>query len=230
MSPFIFAKLDPSYPISQSCNPEYSTTKEDVEALAGSRKDSCWRARAADAMEELFDQQPAPSIADGPSFQDRWRQDRGADLSLGRRSAESLARSPRMASALVGLCPKAQGHAARATPGHRPTTSIPNRNGDLCKSPVAALCERRRSVQLLEKHGGHRPPPQQAVTFAEISNAVRPFRCRPRPRNSGAEATALQMLARLPGVDEPRDASGLRRVHRRFSPERGRGKAQPQHS
>jgi len=35
MSPFIFAKLDPSYPISQSCNPEYSTTKEDVEVLAG---------------------------------------------------------------------------------------------------------------------------------------------------------------------------------------------------
>jgi hypothetical protein len=34
---------------------------------------------------------------------------------------------------------------------------------------------------------------------------------------SGAEATALQTLARRPGALEPREAFGVRRVHRRFS-------------
>ena len=35
---------------------------------------------------------------------------------------------------------------------------------------------------------------------------------------SGAKATALQTLARLPDVLESREAFGLRRVHRRYSP------------
>ena len=39
-----------------------------------------------------------------------------------------------------------------------------------------------------------------------------------RPRDSGAEATALQTLVRLPSVSRPREASGVRRVHRRFRP------------
>ena len=34
----------------------------------------------------------------------------------------------------------------------------------------------------------------------------------------GAEATAVQTLPRLPDTRKPREASGLRRVHRRFSP------------
>jgi hypothetical protein len=34
---------------------------------------------------------------------------------------------------------------------------------------------------------------------------------------SGAEATALQTLARPPNITEPREAFGLRRVHRRLS-------------
>ena len=34
---------------------------------------------------------------------------------------------------------------------------------------------------------------------------------------SGAEATAVQTLTRLPGLTKPREASGLRRVHRRFA-------------
>jgi hypothetical protein len=33
---------------------------------------------------------------------------------------------------------------------------------------------------------------------------------------SGAEATAVQTLARPPGISAPREASGLRRVYRRF--------------
>ena len=33
---------------------------------------------------------------------------------------------------------------------------------------------------------------------------------------SGAEATALQTLARLPDITELREASGLRRVYRRY--------------
>jgi hypothetical protein len=33
---------------------------------------------------------------------------------------------------------------------------------------------------------------------------------------SGAKATALQTLARLSGILEPREVFGLRRVHRRF--------------
>jgi hypothetical protein len=37
-----------------------------------------------------------------------------------------------------------------------------------------------------------------------------------RPK-SGAKATALQTLSRSPGIVELREASGLRRVHRRFS-------------
>jgi hypothetical protein len=41
------------------------------------------------------------------------------------------------------------------------------------------------------------------------------------PPQSGAEATALQTLARLLVVLEFREASGLRRVHRRFCLPRG---------
>jgi alpha-glucosidase (family GH31 glycosyl hydrolase) len=37
-----------------------------------------------------------------------------------------------------------------------------------------------------------------------------------RPHNSGAKATAIQTLSRLPWITERREASGLRRVHRRF--------------
>jgi hypothetical protein len=33
---------------------------------------------------------------------------------------------------------------------------------------------------------------------------------------SGAEATALQTLVRRPSIPEPREAFGLRRVHRRY--------------
>jgi hypothetical protein len=40
-------------------------------------------------------------------------------------------------------------------------------------------------------------------------------------RESGAKATALQTLSRLPSVHKPREASGLRRVYRRSFPERG---------
>jgi DNA-binding phage protein len=39
----------------------------------------------------------------------------------------------------------------------------------------------------------------------------------PAVPKSGAEATALQTLARPPGLTELREASGLRRVYRRFS-------------
>jgi hypothetical protein len=35
---------------------------------------------------------------------------------------------------------------------------------------------------------------------------------------SGAEVTALQTLTRPPGVFAPREALGVRRVYRRFSP------------
>ena len=38
---------------------------------------------------------------------------------------------------------------------------------------------------------------------------------------SGAKATALQTLPRLPNDLEPRKASGLRRVHRRFPHDAG---------
>jgi hypothetical protein len=44
------------------------------------------------------------------------------------------------------------------------------KTGDLCKTPVAALCERRRTMNLQENHGGHRPPLQPKAGFAEISN------------------------------------------------------------
>lgn len=40
-----------------------------------------------------------------------------------------------------------------------------------------------------------------------------------RAPESGAEATAVQTLRRRPCVREPCEASGLRRVHRRFSDE-----------
>jgi hypothetical protein len=39
-----------------------------------------------------------------------------------------------------------------------------------------------------------------------------------RAFKSGAEATAVQTLARLSSGSQLREASGLRRVHRRFSP------------
>jgi hypothetical protein len=38
---------------------------------------------------------------------------------------------------------------------------------------------------------------------------------------SGAEATAIQTLARLSNGSSPREASGLRRVHRRFEGREG---------
>ena len=40
----------------------------------------------------------------------------------------------------------------------------------------------------------------------------------PRADKSGAKVTAVQTLARLPGNPKFREAFGLRRVHRRFSP------------
>ena len=47
---------------------------------------------------------------------------------------------------------------------------------------------------------------------------------------SGAKATALQTLARWTGARELREASGVRRVHRRFSPERSGVAHQLQHA
>jgi hypothetical protein len=47
--------------------------------------------------------------------------------------------------------------------------------GDLCKSPVAALYERLRIVDFLENIGGHRPPPQRKATIAEVSEALDNF-------------------------------------------------------
>ena len=44
-----------------------------------------------------------------------------------------------------------------------------NRIRDLCKTPVAALCERRRERIYKQQHGGHRPPLQRNKRFAEIS-------------------------------------------------------------
>ena len=49
------------------------------------------------------------------------------------------------------------------------TASIANPVRDVCKSPVAALCERRTNAIHLENDGGHRPPLQAKVTFAGIS-------------------------------------------------------------
>ncbi len=37
------------------------------------------------------------------------------------------------------------------------------------------------------------------------------------PKHSGAEVTAVQTLRDNHTISEPREASGLRRVHRRFS-------------
>jgi hypothetical protein len=52
--------------------------------------------------------------------------------------------------------------------------------------------------------------------FPPSSNFRRhPLSVRPE---SGAKATAVQTLARPPGSFKLREASGLRRVHRRFSP------------
>jgi hypothetical protein len=45
---------------------------------------------------------------------------------------------------------------------------VTNRFGNLCKSPVAALCERRWPAKPLQNHGGHRPPLQPRMTLAEV--------------------------------------------------------------
>ena len=61
---------------------------------------------------------------------------------------------------------------------------------NLCKSPVAALCERRRASHFQQKPGGHRPPLQPKMTFAEISFRVDELLGRfPRvaPRQSGSD-------------------------------------------
>jgi alpha-glucosidase/alpha-D-xyloside xylohydrolase len=48
-----------------------------------------------------------------------------------------------------------------------------------------------------------------SVNFGTVTNAL-------RPKESGAKATAVQTLSRPPDISAPREAFGLRRVHRRF--------------
>ena len=57
----------------------------------------------------------------------------------------------------------------------------------------------------------NRKSARPAVAGTSPPKIIRP------PAESGAKATAVQTLTRLPDVLEPREASGLRRVHRRFS-------------
>jgi hypothetical protein len=64
-----------------------------------------------------------------------------------------------------------QKHSSRK-PKRAPDNAVESPEREPCKSPIAALCERRWPSDFLEKNGGHRPPLQLKTPFAEVFKKV----------------------------------------------------------